>query len=41
MLEKTLEIRLIDTPEDESGKKKTGNVVPTLGDVISIKKVKK
>lgn len=41
MLEKTLEIRLLDIPEDESGKKKTGNVVPTLGDVISIKKVKK
>jgi putative transcription factor len=41
MLEKTLEIRLLDIPEDESGKKKTGNVVPTLGDVISIKKGKK
>jgi putative transcription factor len=41
MLEKTLEIRLLDIPEDESQKKKTGNIVPTLGDVISIKKVKK
>jgi len=41
MLEKTLEIRLLDIPEDESGKRKPGNVVPTLGDVISIKKVKK
>jgi len=41
MLEKTLEIRLLDIPEDESGKKKPGNVVPTLGDVISIKKGKK
>jgi len=41
MLEKTLEIRLLDIQEDESGKKKPGNVVPTLGDVISIKKGKK
>jgi len=41
MLEKTLDIRLLDIPEDESGKKKPGTVVPTLGDVISIKKVKK
>ena len=41
LLEKALEIRLIDIPEDESAKKKPGSVVPTLGDVISIKKVKK
>jgi putative transcription factor len=40
-LEKTLEIRLLDIPEDESERKKTGNIVPTLGDVISIKKGKK
>jgi putative transcription factor len=31
MLEKTLDIRLLDIPEDESGKKKPGTVVPTLG----------
>jgi len=40
-LEKTLNIRLIDTPEDELDKQKQKNLVPTLGDVISIKKVKK
>jgi putative transcription factor len=40
-LEKTLNIRLIDIPEDEHEKQKQGKVVPTLGDVISIKKVKK
>jgi putative transcription factor len=40
-LEKALSIRLIDVPADIEEKKKTGKVVPTLGDVISIKKVKK
>jgi putative transcription factor len=40
-LEKALNIRLIDIPEDEHEKQKAGKVVPTLGDVISIKKVKK
>lgn len=39
-LEKVLEIRLIDTISDESGQKKTGNVTPTLGDLISIKRAK-
>ncbi len=37
-LERTLNIRLIDTAEETSDKKKGGRVVPTLGDVISIKK---
>jgi len=41
MLEKVLEIRLIDLPDDEQEKQKPGRIVPTLGDVISIKKVKK
>lgn len=40
-LEKTLNIRLIDTAEETSEKKKGGRVVPTLGDVISIRKVQK
>jgi len=40
-LERTLNIRLIDTSEETSEKKKGGRVVPTLGDVISIKKIQK
>jgi putative transcription factor len=40
-LEKTLDIRLIDIPEDKEDRQKQAKVVPTLGDVISIKKVKK
>ncbi len=40
-LERALDIRLIDIPADIEEKKKAGKVVPTLGDVISIKKVKK
>jgi len=40
-LERALDIRLIDVPADIEEKKKAGKVVPTLGDVISIKKVKK
>jgi putative transcription factor len=40
-LEKTLAIRLIDTPDDDLDKQKQQKMVPTLGDVISIKKVKK
>jgi putative transcription factor len=40
-LERALDIRLIDVPSDIEEKKKAGKVVPTLGDVISIKKVKK
>jgi putative transcription factor len=40
-LEKALNIRLIDIPADVEEKKKAGKVVPTLGDVISIKKVQK
>jgi putative transcription factor len=40
-LEKTLHIRLIDIPADTGEKKKAGKVVPTLGDVISIKKIQK
>jgi len=40
-LERALSIRLIDTPEISEEKKKQGKVVPTLGDVISIKKVQK
>jgi len=40
-LEKTLGIRLIDSPPEEEGRKAPGKVVPTLGDVISIKKVNK
>jgi putative transcription factor len=40
-LEKTLGIRLIDVPADTDEKKKVGKMVPTLGDVISIKKIQK
>jgi len=40
-LEKALDIRLIDSPSEEEGKRGGGKVVPTLGDVISIKKVHK
>ncbi|MDD1715921.1 MAG: multiprotein bridging factor aMBF1 [Methanolinea sp.] len=40
-LEKTLGIRLIDTPSDEETAGKPGKMVPTLGDVISIKKIRK
>jgi putative transcription factor len=40
-LEKTLGIRLIDVPADIEEKKKAGKVVPTLGDVISIRKIQK
>ncbi|HVP95457.1 MAG TPA: multiprotein bridging factor aMBF1 [Methanoregulaceae archaeon] len=40
-LEKTLDIRLIDISEDERDNQKQKNLIPTLGDVISIKKVKK
>jgi putative transcription factor len=40
-LERTLGIRLIDIPSDTEEKKKSGKVVPTLGDVISIKKIQK
>jgi putative transcription factor len=40
-LERALNIRLIDISEETSEKKKGGKVVPTLGDVISIKKVHK
>jgi len=39
-LEKVLGIRLIDTMSDESGQKRAGNVTPTLGDLISIKRGK-
>jgi len=40
-LEKALGIRLIDVPEDIVEKKKPRGMVPTLGDVISIKKIQK
>lgn len=40
-LEKALGIRLIDVSEEEAAKRRTGPVVPTLGDVISLKKGKK
>lgn len=40
-LERALSIRLIDIPDEAEAKKKQGKVVPTLGDVISIKKVQK
>ncbi|MDI9633086.1 MAG: multiprotein bridging factor aMBF1 [Methanolinea sp.] len=40
-LEKALNIRLIDSPSPGEGGKQRGNVVPTLGDVITVKKVKK
>jgi len=40
-LEKALDIRLIDSPSTEESGKPGGKVVPTLGDVISLKKVRK
>ena len=40
-LERTLGIRLLDVPAETESTKKQGKVVPTLGDVISIKKVQK
>jgi putative transcription factor len=40
-LEKALNIRLIDSPSAEESTRQGGKVVPTLGDVISLKKVKK
>jgi putative transcription factor len=40
-LEKVLGIRLIDVTEEEDAKRKADTLVPTLGDVISIKKVQK
>jgi putative transcription factor len=40
-LERALSIRLIDVPDEAETKNKPGKVVPTLGDVISIKKVHK
>ena len=40
-LEKALAIRLIDTPEEDEGARRGGKVVPTLGDVISLKKLHK
>ena len=40
-LERALSIRLIHVPDEADAKKKPGKVVPTLGDVISIKKVQK
>jgi len=40
-LEKALNINLIDSPSAEESARQAGKVVPTLGDVISLKKVKK
>ena len=40
-IEKTLGIRLIDTSEDEEESRRKAKMVPTMGDVISIKKVQK
>ena len=40
-LEKVLEIRLIDSPITEEEKKVQGKLTPTLGDLTTIKKVKK
>jgi len=40
-IERALGIRLLDVPEEAEEKRKAGKVVPTLGDVISIKKPKK
>jgi putative transcription factor len=40
-IERALGIRLLDVPEEAEERKKAGKVVPTLGDVISIKKPKK
>ena len=40
-LEKALGIKLIEGAAEEEAKRKQGQVVPTLGDVISIRKVQK
>jgi putative transcription factor len=40
-LEKVLEIRLIDSPINEEEKKVQSKLTPTLGDLTTIKKVKK
>ncbi|HUU74945.1 MAG TPA: multiprotein bridging factor aMBF1 [Methanoregulaceae archaeon] len=40
-IEKILDIRLIDIPDEQEEGRRTGKIVPTLGDVISIKKVQK
>jgi putative transcription factor len=40
-LEKALEIRLIDAPITEEEKKVQSKLTPTLGDLTTIKKVKK
>jgi putative transcription factor len=40
-LEKVLEIRLIDAPITEEEKKQQSKLTPTLGDLTTIKKVKK
>ena len=40
-IEKTLGIRLIDTSEEEEESRRKAKMVPTMGDVISIKKVQK
>lgn len=40
-LEKVLDIRLIDVATEDEAKRKADTLVPTLGDVISIKKVQK
>jgi putative transcription factor len=40
-LEKVLEIRLIDAPINEEEKKVQSKLTPTLGDLTTIKKVKK
>jgi len=40
-IEKTLGIRLIDTSEEEEEGRRKSKMVPTMGDVISIKKVQK
>jgi putative transcription factor len=40
-LEKILEIRLIDAPVTESEKKVQSKLIPTLGDLTIIRKVKK
>ncbi|MFA7153854.1 MAG: TIGR00270 family protein, partial [Methanoregulaceae archaeon] len=40
-IEKTLGIRLIDTAEEEEETRRKSKMVPTMGDVISIKKIQK
>ncbi len=40
-LERALGIRLIDSPDEDDAVRRGGKVVPTLGDVISIKKIHK